>query len=215
MNTDWTEVEVIELFVDSATHLGFGMCGSKSTGVIVRYITPGGAAELDGRLRLGDHIVCIRDYNVRGYGPDQVATVLRQTITTCLSESMLTSSVILANSPPLDETSTIATTSTATTANTTITTMGNTLSPTFSNASPTNTIFKSDKSSSSPSRIHPCYHLESGETLKSTDHILINPSILIRLIVARPANGDPMELSEIHLKQQSLCQQHQVLGMLT
>ncbi|KER28521.1 hypothetical protein T265_13562, partial [Opisthorchis viverrini] len=34
----------------------------------------------DGRLRLGDHIVCVQDFNVRGFGPDQVATVLRHTI---------------------------------------------------------------------------------------------------------------------------------------
>ncbi|KAG5454966.1 InaD-like protein, partial [Clonorchis sinensis] len=80
LNTNWTEVEVIELLVDSAASLGFGMCGSKSTGTVVRHIHAGGAAEMDGRLRLGDHIVCVQDFNVRGFGPDQVATVLRHTI---------------------------------------------------------------------------------------------------------------------------------------
>ncbi|KAF7259271.1 hypothetical protein EG68_03270 [Paragonimus skrjabini miyazakii] len=84
LNTDWTEVEVIELLVDSAASLGFGMCGSKSTGIVVRQIHPGGAAEMDGRLRIGDHIVCVQDFNVRGFGPDQVATVLRHTISVSL-----------------------------------------------------------------------------------------------------------------------------------
>ncbi|KAK4467984.1 hypothetical protein MN116_008166 [Schistosoma mekongi] len=203
LNTDWTEVEVIELIVDSATHLGFGMCGSKSTGVIVRCITPGGAAELDGRLRLGDHIVSIRDHNVRSYGPDQVATVLRQTISSCLSEGILT-----------QDTSHISEISTSRMINTTLTTKTpastNTVSPTFTN----NTNMLSDKYNLSPNHATSS-HMESDKTEPTNQQSVTNPSVLLRLIVARPAIGTPTDLSEISLKQKVICRQHHVLGMVT
>lgn len=41
----------------------------------------------DGRLRLGDHIVCVQDFNVRGFGSDQVATVIRHVIQAALFTS--------------------------------------------------------------------------------------------------------------------------------
>ncbi|CAH8530844.1 unnamed protein product [Schistosoma turkestanicum] len=204
LNTDWTEVEVIELLIDNATQLGFGMCGSKSTGVIVRCITPGGAAELDGRLRLGDHIICIRDYNVRSYGPDQVATVLRQTISNCLSDSLLTQdSMPTGDAIPkttIDYHTSVIRMPTSTTHKNTSTLNNTTDKPL-------------EKSSLSPSQ-YDSNPANSGETHDSNKQLINNPTILIRLIVARPANGDPAELNEISLKQQTICHQHGVLGML-
>ncbi|PAA60376.1 hypothetical protein BOX15_Mlig014213g3 [Macrostomum lignano] len=77
LNTDWTEIEVIDLISDSSG-LGFGIIGSKSTGVVVRTILSGGAADTDGRLRSGDHLLCIGLVSVRGMNSEQVASVLRQ-----------------------------------------------------------------------------------------------------------------------------------------
>ncbi|CAH8601636.1 unnamed protein product [Heterobilharzia americana] len=170
----------------------------------------------DGRLRLGDHIVCIRDYNVRGYGPDQVATVLRQTISSCLSDSLLISNIV-ADSLPIDDTLNVAlinttpssvNTATTATATTTVTPTPNTLSAAFTSITDTN--IKLDRSSSTPSQIVPS-HMESDEIIDTSKRLLANPSVLIRLIVARPANGNPVDLSEISLKQQILCQQNHVL----
>uniref|UniRef100_A0A1I8IM30 PDZ domain-containing protein n=1 Tax=Macrostomum lignano TaxID=282301 RepID=A0A1I8IM30_9PLAT len=77
LNTEWTELEVIDLANDGSG-LGFGIIGSKSTGVVVRTILPGGVADADGRLRSGDHLLYICPVNVRGMTSEQVATVLRQ-----------------------------------------------------------------------------------------------------------------------------------------
>ncbi|XP_036368376.1 multiple PDZ domain protein isoform X4 [Octopus sinensis] len=77
LNTDWTQIEVIDL-VNDGTGLGFGIFGGKSTGVVVKTILPGGVADNDTRLRSGDHILQIGDFNVRGMSSEQVASVLRQ-----------------------------------------------------------------------------------------------------------------------------------------
>ncbi|KAF5405220.1 hypothetical protein PHET_01227 [Paragonimus heterotremus] len=156
LNTDWTEVEVIELLVDSAASLGFGMCGSKSTGIVVRQIHPGGAAEMDGRLRIGDHIVCVQDFNVRGFGPDQVATVLRHTISVSL----------------------------------------------FAAGS-------SDRGTPSVMHTDPDLGTSGGfqlNELNSEDSMVVESalqSVAVRFIVARPAVGNPDELNEIYVEQQT------------
>lgn len=77
LNTDWTQIEVIDL-INDGTGLGFGIFGGKSTGVVVKTILPGGVADTDSRLRSGDHILQIGDFNVRGMSSEQVASVLRQ-----------------------------------------------------------------------------------------------------------------------------------------
>ena len=77
LNTEWTQLEVIDLLNDGSG-LGFGIIGGKSTGVVVKTILPGGVSDKDGHLHSGDHILQIGDVNVRGMGSEQVATVLRQ-----------------------------------------------------------------------------------------------------------------------------------------
>lgn len=44
MNTEWAQVEVIELLNDGSG-LGFGIIGGRSTGVVVKTILPGGVAD--------------------------------------------------------------------------------------------------------------------------------------------------------------------------
>ena len=77
LKTEWTELEIIDLLNDGSG-LGFGIIGNKSTGVVVRTILAGGAADRDQRLCAGDHIFHIGDVNVRGMTSEQVAGVLRQ-----------------------------------------------------------------------------------------------------------------------------------------
>ncbi|KAK3592866.1 hypothetical protein CHS0354_004087 [Potamilus streckersoni] len=77
LNTEWTQIEEIEL-INDGTGLGFGIIGGRSTGVVVKTILPGGVADSDGRLHSGDHILQIGDINVRAMGSEQVAAVLRQ-----------------------------------------------------------------------------------------------------------------------------------------
>ncbi|XP_053394217.1 multiple PDZ domain protein-like isoform X10 [Mercenaria mercenaria] len=77
LNTEWTQIEVIDL-INDGSGLGFGIIGGRSTGVVVKTILPGGVADVDGRLHSGDHILQIGDVDVRGYGSEQVAQVLRQ-----------------------------------------------------------------------------------------------------------------------------------------
>ncbi|ODM96114.1 Multiple PDZ domain protein [Orchesella cincta] len=77
LNTEWAQVEVIEL-INDGTGLGFGIIGGRSTGVVVKTILPGGVADRDGRLQSGDHILQIGDVNLLGMGSEQVAAVLRQ-----------------------------------------------------------------------------------------------------------------------------------------
>lgn len=77
LNTEWAQVEVIEL-INDGTGLGFGIIGGRSTGVVVKTILPGGVADRDGRLLSGDHILQIGEVNLLGMGSEQVAAVLRQ-----------------------------------------------------------------------------------------------------------------------------------------
>lgn len=44
LNTEWAQVEVIELLNDGSG-LGFGIIGGRSTGVVVKTILPGGVAD--------------------------------------------------------------------------------------------------------------------------------------------------------------------------
>lgn len=77
LNSDWAQVEAIEL-VNDGTGLGFGIIGGRIMGVIVKTILAGGVADRDGRLRSGDHILQIGKVNLHEMGSEQVATVLRQ-----------------------------------------------------------------------------------------------------------------------------------------
>lgn len=77
LSTEWSQVEVIDLFNDGSG-LGFGIVGGRSTGVVIKSILPGGIADKDSRLQSGDHLLQISDVNLRGLSADQVATVLRQ-----------------------------------------------------------------------------------------------------------------------------------------
>ncbi|XP_042207742.1 patj homolog [Homarus americanus] len=77
LNTEWAQVEVIDL-INDGSGLGFGIIGGRSTGVVVKTILPGGVADRDARLQSGDHILQIGEVNLRGMGSDQVAAVLRQ-----------------------------------------------------------------------------------------------------------------------------------------
>ncbi|XP_052685137.1 multiple PDZ domain protein-like isoform X11 [Crassostrea angulata] len=77
LNTEWTQIEVIDLENDGSG-LGFGIFGGRSSGVIVKTILPGGVACRNGQLHSGDHILQIGDVNVRGMSSEQVAAVLRQ-----------------------------------------------------------------------------------------------------------------------------------------
>jgi multiple PDZ domain protein len=77
MASEWTQVQAIEL-VNDGTGLGFGIIGSKTAGVIVKTILPGGVADRDGRLLSGDHILQIGDVNLHYFQSEQVASVLRQ-----------------------------------------------------------------------------------------------------------------------------------------
>lgn len=44
LNTEWAQVEVIDL-VNDGSGLGFGIIGGRSTGVVVKTILPGGVAD--------------------------------------------------------------------------------------------------------------------------------------------------------------------------
>ncbi|BES91019.1 PDZ domain (Also known as DHR or GLGF) [Nesidiocoris tenuis] len=70
LNTEWAQVEVIDL-INDGSGLGFGIIGGRSTGVVVKTILPGGVADRDGRLQSGDHILQIGDVNLRGMGSEQ------------------------------------------------------------------------------------------------------------------------------------------------
>lgn len=78
LTTEWAQVEVIDLTNDG-NGLGFNIVGGKSTGVVVKYVMPGSAADKDGRLQGGDHVLQVGAVNLRGFSSEQVASVLRQT----------------------------------------------------------------------------------------------------------------------------------------
>ncbi|KAI6219250.1 PDZ domain containing protein [Aphelenchoides besseyi] len=75
---DLTQVELIHLPNDRESGLGFGIVGGASTGVVIKTILPGSAADKDGRLRAGDRLLQIGRINVQGMSSQQVATLLRQ-----------------------------------------------------------------------------------------------------------------------------------------
>lgn len=72
----WGHVEEIEL-VNDGSGLGFGIVGGKTTGVVVRTLIPNSVADRDGRLRTGDHILCIGSTPTSGLTSDQVVKVLQ------------------------------------------------------------------------------------------------------------------------------------------
>ncbi|XP_017849640.1 patj homolog isoform X2 [Drosophila busckii] len=78
LSTEWSQVEVIDL-INDGNGLGFILVGGRSTGVVIKALQPGGVAERDQRLQLGDHLLQIGEVNLRGFSSEQVATVLRQT----------------------------------------------------------------------------------------------------------------------------------------
>ncbi|XP_063831184.1 patj homolog [Ostrinia nubilalis] len=77
LSTEWAQVEVVELTNDG-NGLGFNLVGGRSTGVVIKYVLPGGIAEKDGRLQSGDHVLQVGSVNLRGFTSEQVAAVLRQ-----------------------------------------------------------------------------------------------------------------------------------------
>ncbi|KAI5633734.1 PDZ domain (Also known as DHR or GLGF) domain-containing protein [Phthorimaea operculella] len=77
LSTEWAQVEVVELSNDG-NGLGFNLVGGRSTGVVIKYILPGSAADKDGRLQSGDHVLQVGSVNLRGFTSEQVAAVLRQ-----------------------------------------------------------------------------------------------------------------------------------------
>lgn len=49
LNTEWSQVEVINL-INDGSGLGFGIIGGRSTGVVVKTILPGGVADRVSKL---------------------------------------------------------------------------------------------------------------------------------------------------------------------
>jgi len=75
---NWSHVETIEL-TNTGQGLGFGIVGGRATGgVVVKTIVSGGAADRDGRLCSGDHILRIEDTDLQDMNSEQVAVVLRK-----------------------------------------------------------------------------------------------------------------------------------------
>lgn len=76
LSTEWAQVEVVDLTNDG-NGLGFNLVGGRSTGVVIKYVLPGGVADKDGRLQSGDHVLQVGTVNLRGFTSEQVAAVLR------------------------------------------------------------------------------------------------------------------------------------------
>uniref|UniRef100_A0A1I8F3C6 PDZ domain-containing protein n=1 Tax=Macrostomum lignano TaxID=282301 RepID=A0A1I8F3C6_9PLAT len=74
LNTEWTELEVIDLLNDGSG-LGFGIQEHRRGGP---HHPPGGAADRDGRLCSGDHILSVGTVCTRGMASEHVASLLRQ-----------------------------------------------------------------------------------------------------------------------------------------
>jgi len=51
LNTEWAQVEVINL-INDGSGLGFGIIGGRSTGVVVKTILPGGVADRVSKLKI-------------------------------------------------------------------------------------------------------------------------------------------------------------------
>jgi len=57
LNTEWTQIEVIDL-INDGTGLGFGIIGGRSTGVVVKTILPAGVADVVCMQRLNIFCCC-------------------------------------------------------------------------------------------------------------------------------------------------------------
>jgi len=83
LQSDWAQVQVIELRNDGSG-FGFGISGSRNSGAVVRNIFPGGAADQEGHLRNGDHLLQVGDVRLWGMGAQQVASILRAAGQECI-----------------------------------------------------------------------------------------------------------------------------------
>ncbi|KAL7670579.1 hypothetical protein ACOME3_005515 [Neoechinorhynchus agilis] len=77
LNTEWTEIEEIQLVGDSSDSYGITISGGRSTGVVVKSMLIGGIADLDNRLRVGDTILVVGGSSTRGMNSNQVAKMIR------------------------------------------------------------------------------------------------------------------------------------------
>nr|XP_040570229.1 multiple PDZ domain protein-like isoform X2 [Lepeophtheirus salmonis] len=77
LQCDWAQIQVIVLTNDG-NGFGFGISGSRNSGAVVRNIFPGCAADRDGSLQNGDHLLAVGDVRLWGMGAEQVASILRQ-----------------------------------------------------------------------------------------------------------------------------------------
>lgn len=62
LNTEWAQVEVINL-INDGSGLGFGIIGGRSTGVVVKTILPGGVADRVSKSKI--NIFCPKHSNFR------------------------------------------------------------------------------------------------------------------------------------------------------
>uniref|UniRef100_UPI00358E82E5 multiple PDZ domain protein-like n=1 Tax=Myxine glutinosa TaxID=7769 RepID=UPI00358E82E5 len=69
--------DVIEL-INPGGSLGFGIVGNKESGITVKTILPGGVADTDGRLRIGDRILNIDKSDIQGLNSSEVIGILRK-----------------------------------------------------------------------------------------------------------------------------------------
>uniref|UniRef100_A0A8C4QZZ4 PDZ domain-containing protein n=1 Tax=Eptatretus burgeri TaxID=7764 RepID=A0A8C4QZZ4_EPTBU len=69
--------DVIEL-MNPGGSLGFGIVGNKESGITVKTILPGGVADKDGRLRIGDRILSIDESDIQGLNSSEVIGILRK-----------------------------------------------------------------------------------------------------------------------------------------
>ena len=61
LNTEWTQLEVIDL-INDGSGLGFGIIGGKSTGVVVKTLLPGGIADRVGIFSLSPPLPSLVTY---------------------------------------------------------------------------------------------------------------------------------------------------------
>ena len=59
LNTEWAQVEVVDL-INDGSGLGFGIIGGRSTGVVVKTIVPGGVSDRVFHLLLIDFLLFIK-----------------------------------------------------------------------------------------------------------------------------------------------------------
>ncbi|KAI0986285.1 hypothetical protein GJ496_005753, partial [Pomphorhynchus laevis] len=78
LNTEWAEVEEIKLEVNiPEDSFGIGISGGKTSGPVVKMIIKNGIAYKDGRLRVGDHILALNDYYLKGMNSGLAAKLVR------------------------------------------------------------------------------------------------------------------------------------------